>query len=403
MGPGTMSGPGERRPGDGTAAHQSARRSGRIVRRIAILLIGDDEEGHTFTENSHTVMLSLHGAGILSKHRFAPEQVLVVRVEETNREAEVRVVGEIATEGDLHTYGVAFLDDALDFWHMEFPPAPVSDEQPLVLPLECGSCGERVEVAHGEFEYDITQIHGGLTRHCPQCGTLTVWRRADGKGPSTADPATPKAKPVETQNKDASGTLEKGRRFSSSEIRSPGSSASSPVSDPFLRQGKEALGAPKPGWRDEVPEETNTEETEVGAPRAGKNFSGLAQDDGVTVPDRILERTVEEEEPVVAAAPEPPRDPTVERRRRARAKVNFFACVKTPQFGLDVVTCLDMSKGGVGFRSQNKYRQEMKIQIAVPYAPEMKNAPAIFVWGRIANVREMDGMWRCGVEFLKGV
>jgi hypothetical protein len=44
----------------------------------------------------------------------------------------------------------------------------------------------------------------------------------------------------------------------------------------------------------------------------------------------------------------------------------------------------------------------MKIQIAVPYAPEVKNAPSIFVSGRIANVREMDGMWKCGVKFLKG-
>ena len=85
-------------PGDGTAAHQPIRRCGRIVRRIAILLSRHDEEGNTFTERTHTVVLSVHGAGILSTHRFAPEQQLILRVEETNREAVVRVVGEIATE-----------------------------------------------------------------------------------------------------------------------------------------------------------------------------------------------------------------------------------------------------------------------------------------------------------------
>ena len=263
-------------PGDGTAAHQTIRRSGRIVCRIAISLFGHDEEGNTFTERTHTVMLSLHGAGILSTHRFAPEQELILRIEETNREAVVRVVGEIATEGELHTYAVAFLDEGLDFWQTEFPPAQVSDARPMALPLECGSCGQRAEVTSGQFEYDISQIHGGLTRHCAECGVPTVWRRADGKGLS------------------------------------------------------------------------------------------------------------------------------FERRRRARARVSFFACVKTAQFGPDIVTCLDMSKGGVGFRSRNPYKKEMKIQIAVPYAPEVKNAPSIFVSGRIANVREMDGMWRCGVEFLKG-
>ena len=52
-------------PRDGTAAHPPIRRSGRIVCRIAILLFGHDEEGNTFTERTHTVMLSLHGAGIL--------------------------------------------------------------------------------------------------------------------------------------------------------------------------------------------------------------------------------------------------------------------------------------------------------------------------------------------------
>ena len=78
------------------------------------------------------------------------------------------------------------------------------------------------------------------------------------------------------------------------------------------------------------------------------------------VPERILAPTVQEEESVLAAAPESARDPTVERRRRVRAKVSFFACVKTAQFGADIVTCLDMSKGGVGFRSRNPYKKEMK-------------------------------------------
>ena len=138
-------------PGDGTAGHQPIRRSRRIVCRIAILLLGHDEEGNTFTERTQTVMLSLHGAGILSTHRFAPEQELILWIEETSHEAVVRVVGEIATEGELHTYAVAFLDDGLDFWQTEFPPAQVSDARPMALPLECGSCGQRAEVTSGQL------------------------------------------------------------------------------------------------------------------------------------------------------------------------------------------------------------------------------------------------------------
>jgi len=80
-----------------------------------------------------------------------------------------------------------------------------------------------------------------------------------------------------------------------------------------------------------------------------------------------------------------------ERRARVRAKVNFFACVASREFGEDVVTCMDMSKGGVGFHTKNQYAKEMRVTIAVPYAPEAKEAPAIFVNGRIANVNVLEG------------
>jgi hypothetical protein len=229
---------------------------------------------------------------------------------------------------------------------------------------------------------------------------LTVWRRADGKGPSFAA----EDKVLRAQGKPASDILVKKRRFARSEIRYPVRGGSSGVDDPFFTHRNKAMGASNLGWRDEVSGKGETAGTEVSVLRAKKNFSGLVQGEGVEVRERIPAPTVQEEESVVAVAPEPARDPAVERRRRARAKVRFFACVKTAQFGPDIVTCLDMSKGGVSFRSRNPYKKEMKIQIAVPYAPEVKNAPSIFVSGRIANVREMDGMWKCGVgwKFLKG-
>ena len=67
------------------------------------------------------------------------------------------------------------------------------------------------------------------------------------------------------------------------------------------------------------------------------------------------------------------------------------------------MNCVDMSRGGVSFRSRNVYEKDMMLEIAVPYSPEVKEAPSIYVKGRIANVKEManGGMWRCGVEFLR--
>jgi hypothetical protein len=352
--------------------------------------------GRAFSERTHTVMLSLHGAGILSTQRFVPEQELILRIEESNRAAEVRVVGKIATDEEQHIYGVAFLDENLDFWQVEFPP-PMTGTQPMVLTLECGSCGQRLDVASGQFEYDIGQIHGGLTRQCAECGVLTVWKRTDAGAQTLADRAGREDEPVATQIEPDNDALRNERRFGTSES----STGSSEIGDVF-RHRESAAGARTSGWRDKVSGEDKTTDTGTGVPQAKKSFAGLLQGDGVEVPERIVPPLDEEEEPAVLASPEPAWDPSVERRRRGRAKVSFFAAVKTPQLGLDIVTCIDMSKGGVGFRSRNPYEKEMKIQIAVPFAPELKNAPAIFVAGRIANVRKVDGMWRCGVEFLKG-
>jgi hypothetical protein len=112
------------------------RRSWRISLAVAILIIGNDEEGTVFSEETHTVVLSLHGAGVVSKHKLVAEQELILRVVGTNREVEVRVVGEIAQQGEMHTYGVSFLDEGLDFWQMEFPVAGAWDARVAMLALE---------------------------------------------------------------------------------------------------------------------------------------------------------------------------------------------------------------------------------------------------------------------------
>jgi hypothetical protein len=155
------------------------RRSGRISVAVPILLIGSDSEGKVFSEQMHTVMLSLHGAGIVSRHKLVAEQQLVLREKATNREAEIRVVGEIGKQGRMYTYGVAFLEETQRFWLMDFPAGPAHEEQPAVLLLECGGCGEVMELANGDYEYDICAIQGGLAQYCKECGLLTVWSKTE--------------------------------------------------------------------------------------------------------------------------------------------------------------------------------------------------------------------------------
>jgi hypothetical protein len=307
----------------GTAEHpeladgsQCQRRSGRLTAKVPILLIGTDGEGRVFTEESHTVIVSQYGAGVVSRQNLVAEQELVLRARGLGREAEIRVVGEIGQQGSLHTYGVAFIKEHGNFWKMEFPPAAAHGAWTRRMILKCGGCGDLAELVNGDFEYDICAIHGGLARFCDACGLLTVWKvSAD----LIEDTSTAKKKKIDPH----------------------------PVKEPNKKKD-------------------------------------------------VIDETIEK---ILAVTGER----SSERRTRGRAKVNFFANVWTEGFGEDIVTCIDMSKGGVSFRSKNKYDKDMAVLIAVPFSREVKEAPAIFVKGRIANVRESDreGMWRCGVEFLR--
>src|SRR6267143_2329381 len=92
------------------------RRSHRIAREIAILLVGSDMEGKVFSEQTKTVLLSRHGAGVVSQYVLSPEQELILRRLDTDKEVEVRVVGQLGSQKNTYTYGMAFLDQTIDFW-----------------------------------------------------------------------------------------------------------------------------------------------------------------------------------------------------------------------------------------------------------------------------------------------
>ncbi len=152
-----------------------ARRSGRISKQVPITLFGSDATGKVFTEETHTVVLSLHGAGIVSCPKLLAEQEMTWRSHESNREADIRVLGENGLRGELYTYDAAFQDDQLDFWQVHFPPP--SSEEPACKPpaLECSSCHAPITIENGDFEFDVCTIHGGLVRYSDKCAFATVW------------------------------------------------------------------------------------------------------------------------------------------------------------------------------------------------------------------------------------
>jgi PilZ domain len=101
-----------------------------------------------------------------------------------------------------------------------------------------------------------------------------------------------------------------------------------------------------------------------------------------------------------AAVPGVPDERITPRRNRTRVKARVLACIRRRGFQEEVVVCEDLSKGGISFRSRNKYPEGTRLEVAVPYTP---GASAIFVPIRIVSSQPIAsaGLFRHGASYLK--
>ena len=265
-------------------------------------------EGKVFSEEARTVLLSRHGAGLVSEYKLSPEQELILRSLESNKEAEVRVVGQLGSVGGSYTYGVAFVDPNIDFWGIEFPPVSQSEKDANRVVLQCASCKAREMVQQSDLESDVYMVNEGIVRFCKSCGSSTFWKRAYETGEGEAAP----------------------RQF------------------------------------------------------------GEAQDS----PESLLQESID------SPADLKPTLVSENRRKHVRTKVNFKGCIRSFAHGDDIVTCEDISRAGLRFRTRKHYSLKADIEVAAPYSPGSLN---IFVRGQIVHVEEVPGekYFRCGVAYKK--
>ena len=90
-------------------ALEGVRRSSRIPKEIDILVVGSDTEGKVFSEQTKTVLLSRHGAGIVSRYKLSAEQELILRRLDTNKEADVSLVVMLCVYCCVLLYGFEFI------------------------------------------------------------------------------------------------------------------------------------------------------------------------------------------------------------------------------------------------------------------------------------------------------
>jgi hypothetical protein len=351
---------------------QVVRSSGRIPREIPILLIGSDLDGRIFSEPTKTVLLSLHGAGILSRHKLSPEQELVLRWPERNKETDIRVVGHIGTQSGKHTYGVAFFDQNLNFWEIDFPPVTPLEAQLGLVSLVCTVCKTVEKIDDASIEADVCATNESVIRNCKRCATSTLWKAAPSAIHQQLAPAntlqlllfasSPASPAPPSQNSPSSPTH---------------TSPPAPLPPPTTPASSSSFYASER----ESPQSSSPSQATVYS--ASPDHVGEPQGAVLTLPP-----------------PEKPAAPRANRRKHSRVKVNYSACVRHPQRGDEIVQCEDMSKGGLRFKSRKPFHPQTLIEVAVPYQP---GQPAIFVPAQIVFVEELPelGLYRCGVQYLQ--
>jgi len=313
--------------------------TGRIPKEIPIVLIGSDLDGKVFSEPTNTVLLSLHGAGIVSHHKLSPEQELILRCPDRNAETAIRIVGQMGASNGVYTYGLAFVDPQLNFWTAEFPPlTPAEIEQGLVS-LACSS------------EAVLLAANKSLLRFCKHCGFSTLWKPA-----AAVVAANPEVIPF-SENPAAPSSPVPAPLSPSARPQSP-SAYSSPFSAPVQPSLQDLATSQSAAYHE---------------PRA-----------------------------TVLTLPPPARGhdaPRVDRRKHPRAKVRYSALVRHPERGDDIVQCEDMSRGGLRFKSKKQYYERSLIEIAVPY---VAGQTLIFAPAQIVSAVELpaEKLYRYGVAYL---
>jgi hypothetical protein len=365
------------------------RRSGRIASEIPIVLVGTDATGKVFSEETRTVVLSRHGAGIVSRYAFAPDELLTLRLPGSTEQAEIRLVGEIGGQPGSYIYGVTFVDPDPHFWPVEFPPPEPIERVSQRVALECSLCRTRQNVEQHEIEEDVYSVNGNVLRYCARCGTSTSWTKA------LAEPSTlPNASPALNYSDSLTPSMEPSFEPTFSLPLSSPSGARTEFRPPFLPD----LASNGHNAQDLS---ASSESVALPTPSTLTNAIGLLSSPEPGKPVTLL--TLPEALPLAVPARKlDAKGRPVNTRLHLRIRVTFSACVRHPGQADEIVECENISKGGLCFHSRVQYSLDSYLDVAAPYSP---GEPALFVPARIKRVEALSGgkVFRYGVEYANRI
>ena len=179
------------------------RESDRRALEIPIEVMGTDSLGTQFFDRSNTLAIGRHGAKIALKRNLLPLQEVMIRCSATGREAEATILGLIGKSGGDYQYGIKFPGVEDNIWGIEFPPSTQSEGATGGSLLECTRCENREAISLDEFELEVLEVNGLLSRSCKRCRDVSAWRESREALPASeiATPAPSPRIPAQRQNR----------------------------------------------------------------------------------------------------------------------------------------------------------------------------------------------------------
>lgn len=110
--------------------YTNQRRSQRVLLSVHILIEGQRINGQPFAEDTHTVVVSVHGALIFLAESVKVAQPLTVRNVKSGEQVACKVVDVGPIHEGKHEIGIEFIEPSRGFWRVAFPPEDWSSHSP---------------------------------------------------------------------------------------------------------------------------------------------------------------------------------------------------------------------------------------------------------------------------------
>jgi hypothetical protein len=110
--------------------YTNQRRSQRVLLSVHIVVKGHRVDGQTFTEETETVVVNVHGALIFLAETVKAAQQLTICNVKSGEEVSCKVVDVGPSHEGKREIGIEFLEPSHRFWRVAFPPEDWSPHSP---------------------------------------------------------------------------------------------------------------------------------------------------------------------------------------------------------------------------------------------------------------------------------